>query len=123
MLKSTAVYVSKDSRSIHIYTSGDDSYAEHIPGEGADICLFRSRETGKVTGAKLEVFHEGLQVCCGDSSLTIGVKEEGPDTDFVGYLEAALFQTRAKDLIDNIFKNWDNRGDFVQQLIELCKHE
>jgi len=76
-----------------------------------------------VTGAKLEVFHEGLQVCCGDSSLTIGVKEEGPDTDFVGYLEAALFQTRAKDLIDNIFKNWDNRGDFVQQLIELCKHE
>lgn len=119
MLKTTAVYLSKDSRTIHIYTSGDDSYAEHIPGEGADICLFRSRETGKVTGVKLETHLEGVQLCCGDISLSVGVKTEGPDTDFAGYLEAAIFQTKAKDLIDNIFKNWDNKANDVRSLRDL----
>lgn len=119
MLKSTAVHVCKDSRTIHIYTCGDASYAEHIPGEGADICLFRSRKTGKVTEVKLETFYEGLKVCCGDTSIAVGVKTEGPDTDFASYLEAAIFQAKAKDLIDNIFKNWDNKANDVRSLRDL----
>lgn len=119
MLKSTAVHVCKDSRTIQVFTSGEDSYGEHIPGEGADICLFRSRKTGKVTGVKMETHLEGVQLCCGDIFIAVGVKTEGPDTNFASYVEATIFQTKAKDLIDNIFKNWDNKANDVRSLRDL----
>jgi hypothetical protein len=39
-----------------------DTYGEHIAGEGADICLYRDTETGKVVGVRLPLMKQELSV-------------------------------------------------------------
>ena len=57
------VYHCKDSRSVELVTNTDANVvAEWIPGEGADIALYRDRETGKVVGVRLEAYGDELQV-------------------------------------------------------------
>ena len=36
------------------------SYSEHIEGEGADICLYKSQESGKVVGCRLPLYNKKL---------------------------------------------------------------
>ena len=36
-------------------------YGEWIKGEGADICLYRERETGRIVGCRLPMHHTELR--------------------------------------------------------------
>lgn len=61
------LHVSEDGSAVTLYTdTALDTYGEWIKGEGADICLYRCRETDMVVGVRLPlrrknlaVFHDG----------------------------------------------------------------
>ncbi len=61
-MKTTSVYLCLDSNAIEVHLCNEQSHGEHIKGEGADICLYRSMETGKVTGCRLPTYLTGISV-------------------------------------------------------------
>lgn len=59
----TAVMVNEPGGSIELLLdTRSDYYSEWIPGEGADICLFRDMETHKVVGCDLPLYHKELRI-------------------------------------------------------------
>lgn len=57
------IHVSKEGGSVELVLDPTAAiYGEHIPGEGADICLLRCRDTGRVVGVHLPLMNERLVV-------------------------------------------------------------
>lgn len=50
----TVIGIHRTGRAVEVMLDNKaDYYSEHIPGEGADIGLYRDRETNKVVGVRL----------------------------------------------------------------------
>ena len=59
----TSIWICDDGKAIQIHLDTKaDEIAEHIPGEGGDICLFRNRKTGKVTGCRLPLYQDRVTI-------------------------------------------------------------
>jgi hypothetical protein len=66
------VYVCIDSNAIEIITDPTAaSHGEHIKGEGADICLYRDIDTGKVVGCRLAMYQKKVAFHCGQAELVV----------------------------------------------------
>jgi hypothetical protein len=59
----TSILIDKDSDTLDIVLDTKASIVgEWMPGEGADICLYRDRETGRVVGCHLPLYHKKVKV-------------------------------------------------------------
>jgi FtsZ-binding cell division protein ZapB len=55
--------VEEDARTVELITDTQlNTHAEWIPGEGADICLYREQSSNRVVGVCLELGSERLEV-------------------------------------------------------------
>jgi hypothetical protein len=60
---STTVCIDEEGKAVELFTDNKVSYyGEWIKGEGADICIYRERQTEKVIGVRLLLRYENLIV-------------------------------------------------------------
>lgn len=58
-----ALHVSEEGKAVSLYLdTSDDTYTEHIPGEGADIGLMRRQSDNRVVGVRLPLYRDNLAV-------------------------------------------------------------
>lgn len=61
--ESASVLIHSDGNAIQIHlTNKSNYYGEWIKGEGADICLYRDRETNRVVGCMLPLYVDTVHV-------------------------------------------------------------
>lgn len=76
----TSLIVNEVGGAVTLYVDTDTSdYGEHIPGEGADICIFRDRETNKVVGVRLPLKYRRLVVSHPNGEVTFDTPKETTD--------------------------------------------
>jgi hypothetical protein len=75
-----SIYIDKESESLEILLDPSANYySDWIKGEGADISLYRDRETNKVIGARLPFYDTKLSIYYRDGiivKLNEGFKNE-----------------------------------------------
>ena len=109
-MNTTSVYLCLDSNAIEVHLCNEQSHGEHIKKEGADIVLYRSRETGKATGCRLPTYLPGITVSAGDSQFTYNPDRKfGPDgLTFSEFATMSLFHSQAFRLINTMVERWDS---------------